>query len=104
MAEIDLSAMQSQAHLAAALLKTLANEHRLLILCLLSEGELSVSQINERVSLTQSALSQHLAVLRDQALVVTRREAQTIFYSLQSGVAQQIIGVLHDHFCCTPKA
>jgi DNA-binding transcriptional ArsR family regulator len=103
MAEIDVTAMQSQAHLAAALLKSLANEHRLLILCLLSEGELSVSQINERVSLTQSALSQHLAVLRDQDMVTTRREAQTIYYSLQRGVAQQVINVLHDHYCCSPK-
>lgn len=102
MPDIDISAMQSQAHLASALLKTLANEHRLLILCLLSEGELSVSQINERVALTQSALSQHLAVLREQELVQTRREAQTIFYSLQAGIAQQIIAVLHDHYCCVP--
>ncbi len=104
MTAIDLTALQSQAHIAATLLKTLANEHRLLILCLLSEGELSVTQINERVSLTQSALSQHLAVLREQELVQTRREAQTIFYSLQPGIAQQIIAVLHDHYCCVaPK-
>lgn len=98
----DFRAMQAQACLAAQLLKTLANEHRLLILCLLSEGELSVGQINEQLPLTQSALSQHLALLREQALVLTRREAQTIYYSLQTGVAQQLIGVLHEHFCCRP--
>ena len=101
-ANTDFQAMQAQAGLAAQLLKTLANEHRLLILCLLSEGELSVGQINAQLPLTQSALSQHLAQLREQGLVQTRREAQSIFYALQAGVAQRLIGVLHEHFCCQP--
>lgn len=67
---------------AARFLKALANDNRLMILCTLSEEELSVGQIQERVPLSQSALSQHLAVLRREGMVETRREAQTIYYRL----------------------
>ena len=75
--------MQRGAEQAAAMLRTLGNEHRLLLLCLLIEhGELSVGAMQEHVELSQSALSQHLARLRDDGLVSTRREAQTIFYAL----------------------
>ncbi|MBI2382989.1 MAG: helix-turn-helix transcriptional regulator [Gammaproteobacteria bacterium] len=91
---------------AAALLKSLANPHRLLILCTLGEGEQSVGALNERIPLSQSALSQHLAVLRDQGLVDTRRESQTIYYSVRPGPALDVIRVLHGHFCNTapPRA
>lgn len=84
---------------AARLLKALANEKRLLLLCLLVEGERSVGELNARVDLSQSALSQHLAVLREDGLVTTRREAQTIYYALAEGPAQQILATLHGIYC-----
>jgi DNA-binding transcriptional ArsR family regulator len=98
---IDANAMRNNADTAAQLLKMLANGQRLRVLCLLVEGELSVGQINERVDLSQSALSQHLAKLRDEELVATRREAQTIYYRLSSGPAGQILAALYDIYCGT---
>lgn len=95
----DLQEMREHAGDATRLLKALANENRLMILCTLSEGELSVGQLNQRVDLSQSALSQHLAVLRRDGLVRTRREAQTIYYALADGPVGRIIGVLHDIYC-----
>lgn len=91
--------MQGHAENAAALLRTLANPHRLLVLCVLGEGELSVGALNERIPLSQSALSQHLALLRSEGLVDTRREGLAIFYSLLPGPAMDVIRVLHGHFC-----
>lgn len=84
---------------ASRLLKALANESRLMILCLLAGGERSVGQINEGVDLSQSALSQHLAVLRNEGLVSTRRDAQTIYYSLREGPARRVVQLLHDIYC-----
>ena len=92
-------AIKPHADKAADLLKALANEQRLMILCNLLEGPLSVGEINERVDLSQSALSQHLAVLRESNVVVTTREAQTIRYSLPEGVVTRIIGILYKEFC-----
>ncbi|XOV81397.1 MAG: ArsR/SmtB family transcription factor [Aestuariibacter sp.] len=80
-------------------MKALSNRHRLMILCLLQEGELSVSEINERISIPQSTLSQHLAWLRTERFVKTRREAQTIFYSLDSEEVVEVITVLHRMYC-----
>lgn len=94
-----IAQMKSNAKDAAQLLKALANENRLLILCHLDGQELSVSELNERVPLTQSALSQHLAVLRRDGLVRTRRESQTIYYSLSGAAARAVIKVLHDLYC-----
>ncbi|WP_240696096.1 ArsR/SmtB family transcription factor [Candidatus Macondimonas diazotrophica] len=91
--------MSTHAHTAADLLKALANPHRLQILCALAEGELSVGALNARIPLSQSALSQHLAVLRKDDLVATRRESQTIFYRVMPGPALDLIQVLHAHFC-----
>lgn len=96
---LNLDAMRANADEAAQLLKLLANGQRLRVLCLLIGGELSVGEINERVALSQSALSQHLARLRAEGLVTTRREAQTIYYALASGPARQIIASLHDIYC-----
>lgn len=96
---INADAMQANADEAARLLKILANGQRLRVLCLLIGGELSVGQINERIDLSQSALSQHLAKLRDDGLVKTRRESQTIYYRLSSLPAQRIISSLHDIYC-----
>ncbi|MGI9203349.1 MAG: ArsR/SmtB family transcription factor [Woeseiaceae bacterium] len=84
---------------AARLMKALGNESRLLILCMLAEGERSVGELNEIVPLSQSALSQQLARLRKQGLVATRRESQTIFYSLEPGPADKVIHLLHDIYC-----
>lgn len=88
---------------AAALLKSLANPRRLAILCVLGEGELSVGALNKRVPLSQSALSQHLAVLREEGLVVTRRESQTVYYAVRPGPALDILKVLHDHYCAPAR-
>ena len=96
---MDFNTMQQNASDAVNLLKGLANESRLMIMCVLSEGEVSVGQLNQRIELSQSALSQHLAVLRDQGLVQTRRESQTIFYSLADTAAMSIIELLHDVYC-----
>lgn len=89
---------------AAAFLKSMSNENRLMILCGLLDQELSVGQINEQVPLSQSALSQHLAALRKNGLVATRREAQTVHYRLQDEAVRDIIKVLKDNFCPEEKA
>lgn len=91
--------MRAHAGDAARLLKALANERRLMILCMLVEGERSVGDLNAHLELSQSALSQHLAVLREDGLVSTRREAQTIYYALAEGPAQHIIDTLHRIYC-----
>ena len=85
---------------AATLLRALANEQRLLILCHLSAaGELSVSALGERMSLSQSALSQHLARLREDGIVGFRREAQTLFYHIADDRAARLLELLHDLYC-----
>ena len=91
--------MQDYAADAAGLMKALGNESRLMILCILAEGEQSVSALNSLVPLSQSALSQQLARLRQQGLVKTRRESQTIYYSLANGPADRVITLLHDIYC-----
>lgn len=95
----DLERMRSHAGEATRLLKALGNGNRLMILCLLAEEERSVGQLNERLDLSQPALSQHLAVLREEGLVATRRDAQTIYYALAEGPAAQVIQLLHDIYC-----
>ena len=95
-----LAQFGAQAEKAVALLRSMANECRLLVLChLVAEGELSVGQLQERVGLGQSALSQHLAKLREEGLVATRKEGQTVFYSVCDPKAQQVLALLHDLFC-----
>lgn len=93
------SDMRAYASDAAGLMKALGNESRLMILCVLAEGERSVSDLNTIVPLSQSALSQQLARLRQQCLVKTRRESQTIFYSLADGPADRVITLLHEIYC-----
>jgi DNA-binding transcriptional ArsR family regulator len=95
--------MHAHAGDAAQLLKTLGNEQRLLVLCNLVGGPLSVGELNERVELSQSALSQHLALLREAGLVETRREAQTIYYTLPPGPVTRVMAVLQDIYCRTRK-
>ena len=91
--------MESASEAAAELLKAMANPQRLRVLCLLVEREMSVGEINALVPLSQSALSQHLAVLREKNLVATRREAQTVFYSVADGTVHDVIEVLHRNLC-----
>lgn len=95
----DLHDLARHAEAAEALLKALANRSRLMVLCALHEGERSVSELNERVPLSQSALSQHLATLRRAGLVDTRRDAQTIYYRLSEPLVGAVIAVLHAHYC-----
>jgi len=97
--EFDPELMQANAASAVQLLKNLANESRLQILCVLMAGELSVGELNTRIPLSQSALSQHLQRLRRDGLLATRRESQTIYYSLVNSDALRIIALLHDIFC-----
>jgi DNA-binding transcriptional ArsR family regulator len=91
--------MRSHAGNAAQLLKALGNEQRLMILCLLAKGEQSVGVLNRQLDLSQSALSQHLAVLREENMVNTRRESQTIFYSLAPGPACEVMQTLYGIYC-----
>lgn len=91
--------MQAHAADAAQLLKALGNEQRLMILCHLLDGALSVGELNQRVALSQSALSQHLALLRELGLVSTRREAQTIYYSLPDGPVVRVMALMQEIYC-----
>ncbi|MEO8460529.1 MAG: metalloregulator ArsR/SmtB family transcription factor [Dokdonella sp.] len=101
---VEPTVIQARADEAAQLLKTLGNAQRLRVLCLLLAGEMSVGQINERLSdLSQSALSQHLAKLREEGMVGTRREAQTVWYSLLDGPAHEIIATLYDLYCAPAR-
>ena len=101
--QLTIEDMKEHAAEAAGLMNALGNESRLMILCMLAEGECSVGDLNDVVPLSQSALSQQLARLRRQGLVETRREAQTIYYSLGAGPAEKIIHLLHDIYCGDQK-
>lgn len=96
----NLEAFEASAAEAAKLMKALANERRLLILCQIADGERSVGSLN--VGLSQSALSQHLALLREEGLVRTRREAQTIYYSIANPAVLKVIKTLSDIYCPEP--
>ena len=96
---MDLSTLNANADAAEALLKVLASRYRLMLLCELHKGEKSVTALQQMVGLSQSAVSQHLARLRDEGLVSTRREAQTIYYTLASENAARIIATLYDIYC-----
>ena len=97
--KIELEDMLSRSAEAEGFLKQLSNSKRLMILCVLSEGELSVGELNQRVPLSQSALSQHLAKLRAVGFVSTRRESQSIFYKLADPRVVSIIHSLYQVFC-----
>lgn len=96
---MNRSDLERNARKAGALLKSMANERRLLILCNLAQGEKSVGELEELVGLSQSALSQHLARLRRDRLVGTRRAAQTIYYSLSGREAGAIMETLYSLYC-----
>jgi DNA-binding transcriptional ArsR family regulator len=96
---LDPARLAAKASTAAGLLRALANENRLMILCKLIDGESSVGELVAAVGLSQSALSQHLAKLRADRLVATRREAQTIHYRLASAEATRVMQLLADIYC-----
>ncbi|HCF1530049.1 TPA: helix-turn-helix transcriptional regulator [Pseudomonas aeruginosa] len=96
----DKQFFQEGAAQAAVLLRTVGNEHRLLLLCLLIEhGEMSVGALHEHVPLSQSALSQHLAKMREEGLVTFRREAQTLYYRIDNPDVATLIATLKTIFC-----
>lgn len=95
----EIDAMAGHAREACDFLKALSHESRLMILCILSQGERSVTELEEMLSLRQPAVSQQLARLRYDGLVATRREGKVIYYSLASDKARRLVGVLYDIFC-----
>ena len=95
----DVDALVKQARKASELLKALSHETRLLILCILSEGEKSVSELEEIMSMPQAAVSQQLARLRFDRLVTTRREGRMIYYSIVDSEVSAVIGTLYNLFC-----
>ncbi|MFC3069304.1 ArsR/SmtB family transcription factor [Phenylobacterium soli] len=99
LASFDITEFEASAGRAAQLMRALSNERRLMILCQLGDGELSVGQIQSLVGLSQSALSQHLALLREQGVVATRREGQTIFYRFADEAAAKVVATLAEIFC-----
>jgi DNA-binding transcriptional ArsR family regulator len=96
-----LSELHDMASHAVELLKAMANEWRLMILCQLAEGERTVSELQEILGLSQSALSQHLAVLRREKIVKSRKHAQSVTYSLAGDEAPKVMNTLHEVFCET---
>jgi len=101
--KIEVEQMRSAAAQASELLKTLGSPHRLLILCQLTEGPRSVSDLAAFLGLRDSTVSQHLALLRRDGLVETRREGQTIWYSIVSEPAQRILQTLFEVYCAPDR-
>jgi DNA-binding transcriptional ArsR family regulator len=98
-----LGELHDMASHAVELLKAMANEWRLMILCQLAEGEKTVSELQASLGLSQSALSQHLAVLRRERIVSSRKHAQSVSYSLAGDEAPKVMHTLHDVFCKTQE-
>lgn len=96
---MNLNALQTSAEAAETLLKAMANKNRLMILCQLQQGEQSVTALQPMLGLSQSALSQHLARLRADGLVQTRRKAQTIYYRLAGDEVTKVITTLYAIYC-----
>jgi DNA-binding transcriptional ArsR family regulator len=97
--EIDPQRMAIAAGQASELLKTLGHKDRLMVLCHLTSGEKSVGELARLLDIPQSPLSQHLARMRKESLVKTRREAQTIYYSIASEEAARMVGLMHELYC-----
>jgi ArsR family transcriptional regulator len=96
---IDIDAMHEGAAEAARLMKALANPDRLMLLCQLSQGETTVSELEAALGILQPTLSQQLGVLRGEELVSTRRDGKYIYYSVSSAAALAVLRVLYDQFC-----
>ena len=99
-----MSELQDNARRAAGLLKAMSNPSRLVILCQLAEGERSVGELEQEVGISQSGISQHLAVLRREHVVASRRERQTVFYSLGGADVVALMATLHKVFCKGPRS
>ena len=97
--KINIDVMETAADSASNLLKALANRHRLLIICQLIDGERSVGDLAEFLGLRDSTVSQHLALLRKDGLVSARRDAQTIYYSIASDPAREVLTALYRVYC-----
>lgn len=95
----EMQELHDMAAHAVELLKAMANEWRLMILCQLAEGEKTVSELQSILGLSQSALSQHLAILRRERIVQSRKHAQSVSYSLSGEDATKVMETLHDVFC-----
>jgi DNA-binding transcriptional ArsR family regulator len=100
---MNLEELEPKAAEAETFLKAIANRHRLKVLCEMHEGEQSVGALQEAIGLSQSALSQHLARLRKDGLVSTRRDAQTIYYSIADPNVSRLIDLLYEIFCVTDR-
>ena len=98
-ADMNLGELQARALRATGLLKAMSNPARLLVLCQLAEGEKSVGELERVVDVSQSALSQHLALLRSRGLVKSRRAGQAIFYSLDGPEAPALLAALYEVYC-----
>ena len=96
---IDAGKMANAAQQASELMKTLGHKDRLMVLCHLASGEKSVGELAGLLDIPQSPLSQHLARMRKESLVKTRREAQTIYYSISSGEAGRMVELMHELYC-----
>lgn len=99
MMQLEIDDLLTNASEAEQFLKLLANRSRLMVLCSLKDEELCVSELNERVLLSQSALSQHLASLREAGTLATRREKQTIYYRIKDPRVARMLETLADLFC-----
>jgi len=99
----ELERMVDNARRASEFLKALAHESRLIMLCILADGEKSVSELEYELGLRQPTVSQQLARLRADGLVSTRRDGKTIYYSLASDEARIVIGAIYDVFCGKPR-
>jgi len=100
---MDIQDLTAKSEEASRLLSLLANPHRLRILCALHDGEHSVTALEGVVDLSQSALSQHLAKLREAKVVKTRREAQTIYYAIVDERAERLLALMYELFCAPPR-
>ena len=99
----DLMAMRANVNEAAEMLKILAHPDRLLVLCQLTQGEVGVAELQQQSSLSQSAFSQHLTVLRKHQLIKARKSAQQVFYSLADPRVEALITSFHSVFCQQEK-
>ncbi len=101
---IQIPHMASAANQATELLKALSNRHRLMIVCLLSDGECSVTELAALLGIRPSSASQHLALMRKDGIVAARREGQTIYYRIGSAPARALVETLYRSFCAPAHA
>jgi len=101
--DIDIYSMGNKAEILSSLLKKMAHPERLMVLCQLSLGEMAVGELQKRTTLSQSAFSQHLAVLREQNIVMARKEAHQVYYSLTDEKVKALLKAMHQIFCAEEK-